>query len=254
MPGAGVVAWPWVISARGTGRGRIDVEAPERAVQALRASGSGRRRRSGRPSPPRWGCGRHGATALRAAASRSRPRLAAAGAHRRGAGPSSSASSTAAEEQRRPGEAHGGIRAGRDGRPCPGPHVPHGRSRAVSRADRGLHSRPMGYAGARTRSMIPVLSALRPAIAELCQLLPRPPAGCVRFRCAGGRFSDRSDIDFAVAFEPDQHAAGLRRVPRFPERPVGSAGRPVDLVIDGAVRNPYLRESMERSRQTVHGA
>jgi len=102
--------------------------------------------------------------------------------------------------------------------------------------------------------MIPALTALRPAIAELCRRYHVRRLDVFGSAARAVDFSDRSDIDFAVAFEPDHTPPDFGAFLAFQNDLSALLGRPVDLVIDGAARNPYLRESMERSRQTVHGA
>lgn len=98
------------------------------------------------------------------------------------------------------------------------------------------------------------LAPLRPRIAELCvshrvrQLdvfgsAVRPDFDAVR-----------SDVDFLVEFadtEPQGAAdryfglrAGLQRV----------VGRPVDLVVRAAIRNPYVLQAIERERRNVFAA
>ena len=72
---------------------------------------------------------------------------------------------------------------------------------------------------------------------------------------ASGDFDpEHSDIDFLVEFE--------RGAPQHPfdayfglkEGLEELFGRPVDLVEAGAVRNPYLKESIEQSRENVYAA
>jgi hypothetical protein len=62
---------------------------------------------------------------------------------------------------------------------------------------------------------------------------------------------NRSDLDFVVTFEPmsptDYAAAyfGLR------EALEGLSGRPVDLLTDTALANPYLRRSVDAQRRAL---
>jgi len=64
----------------------------------------------------------------------------------------------------------------------------------------------------------------------------------------------RSDLDFVVTFEELHPVAladdwfGLR------EGLEALFGRPVDLLTDRSIRNPYLRESVERTRRTLYAA
>ena len=65
----------------------------------------------------------------------------------------------------------------------------------------------------------------------------------------------RSDVDFLVEFDrthPD--ALSLRTYFGLKEALEGLLGRPVDLVEPGAVHNPYLKASIEGSREPVFAA
>ena len=56
----------------------------------------------------------------------------------------------------------------------------------------------------------------------------------------------RSDVDF-LAFEPAANA-GLGEYATS-----AAVGGPVDLVVEGSVRNPFVRAGIERSAETVYG-
>ena len=64
----------------------------------------------------------------------------------------------------------------------------------------------------------------------------------------------RSDVDFLVAFADAATDAPLAQVFGLARELEAVLGRPVDLVEAGAVRNPYLRAGIERSRRLVHAA
>jgi predicted nucleotidyltransferase len=64
----------------------------------------------------------------------------------------------------------------------------------------------------------------------------------------------RSDVDFLVAFERDTPLRALDAYFGLKEGLEALLGRPVDLVMPDAVRNPYLRASIERSREVVYAA
>ncbi len=73
---------------------------------------------------------------------------------------------------------------------------------------------------------------------------------------ATGRFrAGDSDLDFVVEFQPatvsgayaDAYFGLLESLERL-------YGRPVDLVIDGAIRNPYFRQSVEATRKPLYAA
>ncbi len=65
---------------------------------------------------------------------------------------------------------------------------------------------------------------------------------------------EKSDLDFSVTFcpmSPERHAAAYFGLLDDLE---GLFGRRVDLVELGAVRNPYLRRSIEEEQETVYAA
>jgi predicted nucleotidyltransferase len=89
-----------------------------------------------------------------------------------------------------------------------------------------------------------------PEIAELCRHLK-----ISRLDVFGSATSDdfhaESDVDVLVRFEQDGDGLfnryfdlkeGLERI----------FGRPVDVVVEDSLKNPYFRASVERSRKTVY--
>ncbi len=71
---------------------------------------------------------------------------------------------------------------------------------------------------------------------------------------ARGHDSDpeRSDVDFLVAFEP-AHGAWLGDYPALRDALAAAVGRPVDLVVEGSVRNPFIGAGIERSAEALYG-
>ena len=80
-------------------------------------------------------------------------------------------------------------------------------------------------------------------------------SGSVRFRREVERFDPaHSDVDFLVEFAPEAEPrlaelyldliAALRNL----------LGREVDLVMIRAIRNPYFRQVIDRSRRTLYAA
>jgi hypothetical protein len=62
----------------------------------------------------------------------------------------------------------------------------------------------------------------------------------------------RSDLDFVVAFEdlpPAEYADAFFALKEGPEQ---LFGRPVDLVVEQAIRNPYFKARIDHERQPVH--
>lgn len=64
----------------------------------------------------------------------------------------------------------------------------------------------------------------------------------------------RSDVDFLVEFGDGGPARALDAYFGLKEALEALFGRPVDLVTPSAVRNPYVRAEMERSRRLVYAA
>lgn len=64
----------------------------------------------------------------------------------------------------------------------------------------------------------------------------------------------RSDIDFVVDFEEVGSQSLFSRYFGFKERLEALFGRPVDLVMTDAMRNPFFIESVNRTRRPVYAA
>lgn len=89
-------------------------------------------------------------------------------------------------------------------------------------------------------------------IAALCRKL-----GVVRldvFGSAGrGDLGPQSDVDVLVRF--DRTSGGLfARYFDLKEGLEALFGRPVDLVVEDAIKNPYFRQAVERTRKNVFAA
>ena len=64
----------------------------------------------------------------------------------------------------------------------------------------------------------------------------------------------RSDIDFLVEFEPLQPGAYVDAFFDLKEGLELLFGRPVDLVSATSIRNPYFRQSVERTKALLYAA
>ena len=65
---------------------------------------------------------------------------------------------------------------------------------------------------------------------------------------------DTSDADFLVEFAPDNGLPFLQRFFGLQDALSHLLGRPIDLVEHSAVRNPYIRASIDRARELIYGA
>ena len=106
-----------------------------------------------------------------------------------------------------------------------------------------------------SKSMNADIEEKREALAELCRRY-----GVARLEVFGSaaRETDfdpkRSDFDFLVEFKQESDVSPLKQFVGFAEALEGLLGRPVDLVQPSAVRNPYLRAAINRSRRLVYGS
>ncbi len=71
---------------------------------------------------------------------------------------------------------------------------------------------------------------------------------------AGDFRAGTSDLDFLVEFEPPIGPGYADRYFGLLESLEALFGQPVDLVVASAIRNPYFRESIERTRATLYAA
>ena len=65
---------------------------------------------------------------------------------------------------------------------------------------------------------------------------------------------ETGDADFLVEFAHDSSMRSLEQYFGLSEALEQALGRSVDLVESGAMRNPYLRASIERAREVVYGS
>lgn len=95
----------------------------------------------------------------------------------------------------------------------------------------------------------------RASLTALCQRY-----GVVRLELFGSaaRGADfdptKSDADFLVEFDKASGLAALDQFLGFSEALEGLLGRPVDLVEASAVRNPYVRATINRSKELIYAA
>jgi predicted nucleotidyltransferase len=98
----------------------------------------------------------------------------------------------------------------------------------------------------------PLLEAHRARIAELCRR--HHVARLELFGSATGDkfFTAASDFDFLVRFRPGPPQGVADAYLGLAEGLEKLLGRPVDLVTEDSVRNPYFRASLNSSRELVY--
>jgi predicted nucleotidyltransferase len=102
--------------------------------------------------------------------------------------------------------------------------------------------------------MIPAVAARRPEIAALCERFHVRSLALFGSAARGTDFTEASDLDLVVAYEPGYAPPALADFLALRDALAKLFGRRVDLTMESALRNPYLRAAVERSRQPLHGA
>lgn len=102
--------------------------------------------------------------------------------------------------------------------------------------------------------MHPSISAHASEIEELCRRY-----GVERLAVFGSAARDdfdaeASDVDFLVEFRGEARRRAFDNYFGLKEGLSAVLGRPVDLVTDRSLRNPYFLAEVEASRQVVYGA
>ena len=103
--------------------------------------------------------------------------------------------------------------------------------------------------------MIPLIERHRVTIRALCR-----EYGVARLELLGSAATDqfdpvRSDIDFIIEYPSDyDFGLWLTRYFELKERLEALLGHPVDLVMAGAMRNPYFIRSVNESRRLLYAA
>ena len=65
---------------------------------------------------------------------------------------------------------------------------------------------------------------------------------------------ERSDLDFLVDFQEVEFGQNVKCYFGLREASMGLFNRPVDLVMEGAIQNPYLLRSLVETRELLHAA
>jgi predicted nucleotidyltransferase len=102
--------------------------------------------------------------------------------------------------------------------------------------------------------MLQMIEMRRGDIAELCRRFHVDRLDVFGSAARGSDFDPaRSDVDLLVTYLPD-HQPDIAAYQDLRDALEALLGRPVDLVMDAAVENPFIRAGIERSRQAIYGA
>jgi len=102
--------------------------------------------------------------------------------------------------------------------------------------------------------MIPLLDKHLPQIAETCRRRSVRRLDVFGSAVRGGFDSGSSDLDFLVEFLPLQRGQHAEAYFGLMEDLEALLGCPVDLVVDRAITNPYLRQAVDSTRVNVYAA
>jgi len=101
----------------------------------------------------------------------------------------------------------------------------------------------------------PSIAEKREQISDLCRRLHVRRLEVFGSAARGDDFDPAvSDADFLVEFEPHPPMGLFDAYFDLRDALSSLLGRDVDLISANAVRNPYVRASIDRSRELVHGA
>jgi hypothetical protein len=102
--------------------------------------------------------------------------------------------------------------------------------------------------------MLPLIEAHRAEIADLCRRFHVRRLEVFGSAARGTDFDPaRSDVDLLVSHLPEHHP-DIGSYLDLQDALADLLGRKVDLVMEGAVENPYVRAGIERSRQPLYGS
>lgn len=103
--------------------------------------------------------------------------------------------------------------------------------------------------------MHPMLEQYQPGIAALCRRYHVLRLEVFGSAARGEDFDPiHSDVDFLVELDRSAAAPTLGTFFELREKLAKLVGRPVDLVMEGTIRNPYIQADIQRSRETVYAA
>jgi predicted nucleotidyltransferase len=102
--------------------------------------------------------------------------------------------------------------------------------------------------------MTPHLAPHRAAIEALCARFHVQRLDLFGSAARGTDFGPDSDVDLLVTYHPTHTPPSLGDFLDLRDALAALFGRDVDLLVDGPIENPFLRASIESSRQTLHGA
>jgi predicted nucleotidyltransferase len=102
--------------------------------------------------------------------------------------------------------------------------------------------------------MIPLVDERRKQIVEVCRRRRVRRLDLFGSAVGGGYDPESSDLDFLVEFLPLQRGEHAEAYFGLMEDLQALFGRSVDLVVERAITNPYFRQAVDETRETVYAA
>ena len=102
--------------------------------------------------------------------------------------------------------------------------------------------------------MIDLIIQNKDEIADMCRRLAVQRLDVFGSALGENFEPSRSDVDFVVVFLHNNQPGILDRYLALAEGLEALLRRPVDLVTDASIRNPYFREAVETTKETVYAA
>lgn len=121
-------------------------------------------------------------------------------------------------------------------------------SRMCPEADGSAPSDPLW----KVSRMIDVIADHRDAIRDLCRQYGVRRLDLIGSAATGAFDDATSDLDFIATFADTRVPGYADRYLNFAEALEALFARPVDVVIERSIRNPYFRQAVEASRQPIY--
>lgn len=102
--------------------------------------------------------------------------------------------------------------------------------------------------------MIPEISEKQPELASLCRRFRVQRLEIFGSASTGGFRPEDSDLDFLVEFDTTEQTGYADRYFGFREALERLFARPVDLVVSSAIRNPFFREAVDKTKALLYAA
>lgn len=103
------------------------------------------------------------------------------------------------------------------------------------------------------RKIIPLVASRKSQIVNLCRHYHVMRLDVFGSAVNGDFRTDESDIDFLVEFDDSVEGRSFETRFKLTEELEALFGRSVDLVDDSAIRNPYFRDELDQTRESIYG-